>query len=67
MPGIIHASGGWKGGNGGPWGQGPRNTGGGGGSAPPDLEELCGAARTGFGVSFRAVVGVADGASARYR
>ncbi len=29
--------GGWKG-NGGPWGQGPRNTG--GGSAPPDLEEL---------------------------
>jgi membrane protease subunit HflK len=38
MPGIIHASGGWKGGNGGPWGQGPRNTG--GGSAPPDLEEL---------------------------
>ena len=40
MPGIIHASGGWKGGNGGPWGQGPRNTGGGGGAAPPDLEEL---------------------------
>lgn len=45
MPGIIHASGGWKGGNGGPWGQGPRNTGSGGGSgpggaAPPDLEEL---------------------------
>ena len=41
MPGIIHASGGWKGGNGGPWGQGPRNTGGsGGGSSPPDLEEL---------------------------
>ncbi len=39
MPGIIHASGGWKGGNGGPWGQGPRNTGG-GGSTPPDLEEL---------------------------
>ncbi len=39
MPGIIHASGGWKGGNGGPWGQGPRNTGG-GGSSPPDLEEL---------------------------
>ncbi|CAN5249962.1 FtsH protease activity modulator HflK [soil metagenome] len=31
--------GGWKGGNGGPWGQGPRNTGG-GGSTPPDLEEL---------------------------
>jgi membrane protease subunit HflK len=29
-------TGGWKG-NGGPWGQGPRNTGGG---APPDLEEL---------------------------
>jgi len=29
--------GGWKG-NGGPWGQGPRNTG--GGSTPPDLEEL---------------------------
>ena len=40
MPGIIHASGGWKGGNGGPWGQGPRSTGGGGGSTPPDLEEL---------------------------
>jgi membrane protease subunit HflK len=41
MPGIIHASGGWKGGNGGPWGQGPRNTGSGsGGSSPPDLEEL---------------------------
>jgi len=38
MPGIIHASGGWKGGNGGPWGQGPRNTG--SGSSPPDLEEL---------------------------
>ncbi len=32
--------GGWKG-NGGPWGQGPRNSGGGGGgSTPPDLEEL---------------------------
>jgi len=30
--------GGWKGGNGGPWGQGPRNTG--GGPNPPDLEEL---------------------------
>jgi modulator of FtsH protease HflK len=29
--------GGWKGGNGGPWGQGPRNT---GGPTPPDLEEL---------------------------
>ena len=29
--------GGWKGGNGGPWGQGPRN---GGGSTPPDLEDL---------------------------
>jgi modulator of FtsH protease HflK len=28
--------GGWKGGNGGPWGQGPRNT----GPQPPDLEEL---------------------------
>jgi len=41
MPGIIHASGGWKGGNGGPWGQGPRNTGSGGGNNPsPDLEEL---------------------------
>jgi membrane protease subunit HflK len=39
MPGIIHASGGWKSGNGGPWGQGPRNTGG-GGANPPDLEEL---------------------------
>jgi membrane protease subunit HflK len=39
MPGIIHASGGWKGGNGGPWGQGPRNTGG-AGATPPDLEEL---------------------------
>ena len=31
------SGGGWKG-NGGPWGQGPRNTG--GGSTPPDLEEL---------------------------
>ena len=40
MPGIIHASGGWKGGNGGPWGQGPRNTGGGGNSPSPDLEDL---------------------------
>jgi membrane protease subunit HflK len=30
-------TGGWKG-NGGPWGQGPRNSG--GGSSPPDLEEL---------------------------
>ena len=29
--------GGWKGGNGGPWGQGPRNT---GGPTPPDLEEI---------------------------
>jgi membrane protease subunit HflK len=28
--------GGWKGGNGGPWGQGPRS----GGPTPPDLEEL---------------------------
>ena len=28
--------GGWKGGNGGPWGQGPRNS----GPTPPDLEEL---------------------------
>lgn len=28
--------GGWKGGNGGPWGQGPRST----GPTPPDLEEL---------------------------
>jgi membrane protease subunit HflK len=27
----------WKGNNGGPWGQGPRNS---GGSTPPDLEEL---------------------------
>jgi len=40
MPGIIHASGGWKSGNGGPWGQGPRNTGGGGNSPSPDLEDL---------------------------
>jgi membrane protease subunit HflK len=31
-------TGGWKGNGGGPWGQGPRNTG--GGSNPPDLEEL---------------------------
>jgi membrane protease subunit HflK len=29
--------GGWKGGNGGPWGQGPRGS---GGPTPPDLEEL---------------------------
>src|ERR1700738_4911760 len=28
--------GGWKGGNGGPWGQGPRST----GTTPPDLQEL---------------------------
>jgi membrane protease subunit HflK len=40
MSWIIHASGGWKGGNGGPWGQGPRSTGGGGGPTSPDLEEL---------------------------
>jgi membrane protease subunit HflK len=32
---------GWKGGNGGPWGQGPTpGGGGGGGSTPPDLEEI---------------------------
>lgn len=46
MPTVHEMSGGggWRGGNGGPWGQGPRNTGGGGGSGgggqPPDLEEL---------------------------
>ena len=44
MPTVHEMSGGggWRGGNGGPWGQGPRNTGGGGGgrSNPPDLEEL---------------------------
>lgn len=44
MPTVHEMSGGggWRGGNGGPWGQGPRNTGGGGGggSQPPDLEEL---------------------------
>ncbi len=43
MPTVHEMSGGggWRGGNGGPWGQGPRNTGGGGGrSTPPDLEEL---------------------------
>jgi membrane protease subunit HflK len=34
------SGGGWKGGNGGPWGQTPRNTGGSGGPTPPDLEEL---------------------------
>jgi membrane protease subunit HflK len=33
-------TGGWKGNGGGPWGQGPRNTGSGGGSNPSDLEEL---------------------------
>ena len=32
-------TGGWKGNGGGPWGQGPRNTGG-GNSNPSDLEEL---------------------------
>ena len=38
----MSGGGGWRGGNGGPWGQGPRNTSGGGGgrSTPPDLEEL---------------------------
>lgn len=36
MPWSNQSGGGWKGGNGGPWGQGPRNT----GSQPPDLEEL---------------------------
>ncbi|MHA1559226.1 MAG: FtsH protease activity modulator HflK [Alphaproteobacteria bacterium] len=38
----MSGGGGWRGGNGGPWGQGPRNTGGGGGGrqTPPDLEEL---------------------------
>ena len=46
MPGIIHASGGWKGGNGGPWGQGPRNTGGGGAVARPTSKNFCAAART---------------------
>lgn len=44
MPTVHEMSGGggWRGGNGGPWGQGPRNTGGGGGGGnqPPDLEEL---------------------------
>ncbi len=37
----MSGGGGWRGSgnNGGPWGQGPRNTGGGGGS-PPDLEEI---------------------------
>jgi len=42
MPTVHEMSGGggWRGGNGGPWGQGPRNTGGGGRSNPPDLEEL---------------------------
>lgn len=39
MPWSNQSGGGgpWKGNNGGPWGQGPRNT---GGSNPPDLEEL---------------------------
>jgi membrane protease subunit HflK len=36
----MSGGGGWRGGNGGPWGQGPRNTGSGGRSNPPDLEEL---------------------------
>lgn len=43
MPTVHEMSGGggWRGGNGGPWGQGPRNTGGGGSrQTPPDLEEL---------------------------
>jgi membrane protease subunit HflK len=42
MPTVHEMSGGggWRGGNGGPWGQGPRNTGSGGRSNPPDLEEL---------------------------
>ena len=38
--------GGWKGGNGGPWGQGPRNTGG-GSTTRPTSRSCCGAARTG--------------------
>jgi membrane protease subunit HflK len=37
MPWSNQSGGGWKGGNGGPWGQGPRS---GGGPTPPDLEEL---------------------------
>jgi membrane protease subunit HflK len=39
MPWSNQSGGGgpWKGNNGGPWGQGPRNT---GGPTPPDLEEL---------------------------
>jgi membrane protease subunit HflK len=36
MPWSNQSGGGWKGGNGGPWGQGPRNT----GPTPPDLEEI---------------------------
>ncbi len=36
MPWSNQSGGGWKGGNGGPWGQGPRST----GPQPPDLEEL---------------------------
>jgi membrane protease subunit HflK len=36
MPWSNQSGGGWKGGNGGPWGQGPRS----GGPTPPDLEEL---------------------------
>jgi membrane protease subunit HflK len=36
MPWSNQSGGGWKGGNGGPWGQGPRS----GGPQPPDLEEL---------------------------
>ena len=36
MPWSNQSGGGWKGGNGGPWGQGPRGS----GPTPPDLEEL---------------------------
>ncbi len=36
MPWTQNGGGGWKGGSGGPWGQGPS----GGGSPPPDLEEI---------------------------
>jgi membrane protease subunit HflK len=36
MPWSNQSGGGWKGGNGGPWGQGPRSS----GPTPPDLEEL---------------------------
>lgn len=40
MPWSNQSGGGWKGGGGGPWGQGPSGGSGGGGGPSPDLEEM---------------------------